>query len=364
MKILKLFAFWRLSLFVLTYLGSSIFPLNANQGLGAVGPYQKFDYWQSWAQWDGGHFYAIAQEGYQLDTDYAFFPLYPKLVAIVEKLPFINLLAAGLFVSNISFLASLFIFYKFTEEKYSSKAAFNSLVTLLFFPMTFFAVAFYSEGTFLFLTATAFFFLQKKRFFLSAIFVSFASLTRFVGVALIISVFYNYFSSISYKLRNVSTKILVPFTGIAGIFAYATLLFYRTNDPFKFITVQSLWQRSLNDPVSTIISYFWTFLTNASLPPDQYFDLGATLLFLSVLILGIKKISSSLWIFSVLVILIPASSGTLTSLPRYALGSLGAFIIVGSFLEDHPNLKLPLWAVALFLQVLFAVRFINGFWVA
>src|SRR3989338_7497648 len=361
--ILKTFLFWRFGLFLVTYLGSISFHLVANGGLGAVGPGNEFDFWASWAQWDGGHYYSIVQNGYTLSSDYAFFPFYPFLTKFLNVI-FSNLLLTGLLVSNISFLLFLIIFYKFLKEKYSKNIATNSVITFLCLPTTFFAVAYYSEGLFLLLTVLVFFFINQKKILQAALVIIFASLTRSIGMALILSLVYNYFSSISFTIKNVSKKVLYLLPITLGAALYITYLFYKLNNPFGFISVQTLWLRNINDPISTIIGNVWIIFTNPNAPFDQYTDLLITLIFLSLLIFGVRKISSSLWIFSMLVILIPASTGTLTSMPRYVLASLGVFVILGQLLEENPHLKLPLWATSLFLQAIFATRFISGYWVA
>lgn len=362
--ILRLFLFWRIGLFIVTYLGSKAFPVATNGGLGSPTVTKPFSYWLSWAQWDGGYYFNIAKRGYLFFSDYAFFPMYPYLINLISKIFHANTLLSGLLLSNISLFLFLVIFYDLVKRKYPKSIAFNSTITFLTFPTTFFAAAYYSEGLFLFLTALCFFFLYRKRLLFASIIVCLASLTRFVGIALIISLFYNYFSLISFNIKKISLKILNPLSAAIGILSYTVFLFSKLNDPVKFISSQSFWQRSSNDPVSTIVSYLWTIATNPKLPLDQYFDLGITLLFLAILILGIKKLPSSLWIFSILVILIPASTGTLTSMSRYALSSLGTFIIIGEYLKDHPKLKLPVWGASLVIQAIFAMKFVNGFWVA
>jgi len=354
--ILKLFLFWRLGLFAITYLGSKAFAISQNGGLGAPSAIKPFDYWLSWAQWDGGYYYNIAQKGYILFNDFAFFPLYPALISLIPS----NTLFSGLVISNLAFLLFLKIFYEFLKNSYSKQTAKNTIFTFLCFPTTFFAVAFYSEGLFLFLVIFAFVLMYKNKTFESALVIAFASLARFVAVFLIISIFYNLFKTA--KVWSSKTLLILPST--FGILAYSIYLFAKTNDPFIFANTQSFWQRSVSDPISTMIGHLWQIAANPIAPLDKYFDLAVTAGFLAILIWGAKKIPSSLWIFSMLVILIPASTGTLTSMPRYVLGALGTFIIIGNFLGKHPKVRYPLWAVSLVLQAILAVRFINGWWVA
>ncbi|OGD93203.1 hypothetical protein A2697_01485 [Candidatus Curtissbacteria bacterium RIFCSPHIGHO2_01_FULL_41_44] len=361
--IVKLFTFWRLGLFLVTYLGSLVLPKIENGGLGAIGKGHTFNFWTSWAQWDGGHYFGIAESGYLLFSDYAFFPLFPFLVRVVNLL-LGNLILSGLIVSNIAFLIFLLIFFKVIKEKYSPKVAQLTIGTFLVFPTTFFAVAFYSESLFLLLCALTFLLLSRKKFLFAAIATSLASLTRSPGVILIISIFYSYFATIHFKPRLIDKRFLYILVAPFGFIFYGLYLFFKVNDPFKFLTIQSSWERSVIDPITTFVSYIWVIATGQQRPINDYFDLALTLLFLAILILGRRKIPSSWWIFSMAVILLPASFGTLTSMPRYLLSSLGSFVIIAQYLKERPRLRIVLWSLSLFSQAVLATRFILGYWVA
>lgn len=355
--IFRLFLFWRLGLLIITYLGSLTFPLIANRGLGAIDTTRQFDFWASWAQWDGGHYYDIAKNGYSALEDFAFFPLYPFLIKIISLITSLDILFLGLLISNLAFLFFLYLLNNLTKVRFNQKIAATTTITFLLFPTTFFTVAFYSESVFLLIVAVVFLTLWQKKYLLASVAISLASLTRALGVFLIISAVYSY-------LSHVNSKILHLVPSVFGIAIYMIYLAATTNDPLKFLNVQGFWQRTITDPISTVASYLWSLFTMQARPINDWLDLGFTLLFLTVLILGARKIPSSLWIFSMLTILVPASSGTLTSMPRYLLSSLGAFIVIGQFLADKPRLKITVWTLSLLLQILFAVRFINGYWVA
>lgn len=363
-KIIKIFFFWRIGLLLVGYLGSLAFPRIANSGIGAISEYGDFDYWASLAQWDGGHYFDIASRGYLEQADYAFFPLYPLLTKIISYVFFGNILLSGLIVANISFLAFLLVFYRYICKNASQKEAWTTIITFLLFPTTFFAVSFYSESVFLLLIVLVFTFIKSKNLFLAAILSSFAYLARFVGVFLAISVFYVYFEGIKFEVKNLGRKFFYTWISFFGFLFYGLYLQVSTNDPFRFLSAQTFWQRSSSDPFSTIFSYFWAFIIGHNRPINDYFDFLAVLVFSSILILGIKKISAPLWIFSMLVILIPASTSTLTSMPRYVLASIGAFVIIGKYLDKRPYLKIPVWSLLLVLQTVLLALFINGYWVA
>lgn len=360
--ILKIFLFWRLGLLLLTFIGSQIFPLVANGGLGAIGANQNFDFWASQAQWDGGHFYNIAKFGYFGPNEYAFFPLFPILIKLTSFLLFGNILLAGFLITNIAFLIFLYVFYNLVKTKYGQKIAQNSLVTLITFPTTYFAVAYYSESLFLLFITLTLFLSAKKKFWQAAIFVSLASLTRTLGIFLIIPQIISYLQDIKFNIRNINTKALSIPVALIGFGAYSTYLWQKFKDPLYFLTVQLTWHRSLTNPLSTVYSYLSQNITQKSF--NDYLDIFLTITFLLILAVGIKKIPFSWWLFALLAILIPASTGTLTSMPRYLLAALPVFILLGIYLRESFLARILIWSVSLALQTALAIMFVNGHWTA
>lgn len=382
--IVKVFIFWRISLFALTYLGSIVFPKVANGGIGAVAPGKEFDFLSSWAQWDGGHFVNIAALGYFNPQEYAFFPLFPNLIRFVSIFTFGNLPLAGLLISNIAFLVFLAVFYKLVKNKFGARVANTAIFTFLTFPTAFFGVAVYTESVFLLFACLALYFLESKKWLYAAIFSSAACATRFVGVFLIIPFAWSCIRSIANsqlslrgaKRRSNLKKIaaLTPFTrddivriiamplSLSGFLLYSLYLYLKFGDPFYFSTVQSVWHRSFVNPLITIASYVTVNPFNK--PFNDYLDIASTVGFLLILVFGFKKIPRAWWFFSLFTILVPASTGTLTSMPRYVLSAFPVFILMGIYLADRPVLKTIIWGVFLVLQISLAVLFVNGFWTA
>lgn len=359
---LKIFILWRFGLLIL-----SIWALLAIQKVpigisGLFSPEFGSIYVQSQVQWDGGHYLSIAKFGYLFASDFAFFPLYPLIVKSLTAI-IGNEIFWGLLISNLSFYFFLVIIYKLLSFKYSKKVAFNVFVTYLFFPTAFFTTVYYSESLFLLLAALSLYALDKKKYLISAIFISFLSLTRIIGSFLIISFFYKYISEVGLNQSLKNKNLILPSLSTAGIIIYTLFLYTAVGNPLEFNSVQALWGRQVTDPITVSLSHSRSLLFESKSAID-YLDYFITLLFLTILILGRNKIQSSLWIFSILTILIPMSSGTLTSMPRYVLSSVGAFIIMGIYLEYKPFLKKPFWGMSLILQIILYVRFLNGYWVA
>src|SRR3989344_4453159 len=161
---IKAFIFWRLGLFLITFIGSYTVPHVANSAMGSIGSAGGFNYWASWAQWDGGYYLSIAQNGYSNTENFAFFPIYPMLIRFFAPLIGGNYIAAALIISNTAFLLFLIFFAKYLKRYYSEKTVYSTLFTFLLFPTTFFAVAAYSESMFLLFVILVFLNLRDKKY--------------------------------------------------------------------------------------------------------------------------------------------------------------------------------------------------------
>jgi hypothetical protein len=135
---------------------------------------------------DAAWFLAIATRGYGAgDGSAAFFPLYPVLIKMVASLPGIGPLGAALLVSNASFAAALVVLHGLTRlEGMPAHAARLTVLLVAIFPTAFFFLAPYTEGVFLLLSVSAFWFARRDRWWLAALAGALAAATRSVGVLL------------------------------------------------------------------------------------------------------------------------------------------------------------------------------------
>ena len=79
---LLLFWGWKIVLTLISYFGLVFLPVSLPElhiGKAEV----NTDYWIRWANWDGGHFRGIAENGYLHSFQVVFFPLYPVLINLL-----------------------------------------------------------------------------------------------------------------------------------------------------------------------------------------------------------------------------------------------------------------------------------------
>ena len=369
-KIVSLFIIWRVLDFLAIYFAPIFIPY-----LGFF-PYKELlvdfnlPHWlSSLANFDGLHYLLIARQGYS-QWEQAFFPLYPLLIKL---LTFVinNSLVVALIISNLCFLAGLFVLTKLVEKKQAPWL----LVFLLAFPTSFFFGAVYTEGLFFLLFVLALYFFKKQKYLPAGFVAIFSSLTRLIGVFLIIPAFFQWLS----KRKGLAT-VAAPLVGL-GI--YCLYLFKTTGDPLFFLTSQPVFGANRSASLVLLPQVVWRyikiFITAA--PNFQYFVswLEFSIFFLVFIVLVLDlfihlrfnrnfevKIEDydriGLNLFSFANLLLPTLTGTFSSVPRYALFSLSFFL----YLTEFKNIwaKMIVALVFLILHVILLGFFSQGYFIS
>lgn len=139
------------------------------------------------ARWDAGHYFKIADQGYDKNLLGAF-PLYPIILKItstplqtfIPKLWALNI--ASFTISNLFFITAIIGLYKLTYKVFQDdKLAYTSTIFLSFYPTSVFLSAAYAESLTLALTLWSFNMLEEKKLLKSAILGFLAGLSRPIG---------------------------------------------------------------------------------------------------------------------------------------------------------------------------------------
>ncbi|OGK13342.1 hypothetical protein A2859_06005 [Candidatus Roizmanbacteria bacterium RIFCSPHIGHO2_01_FULL_37_16b] len=393
--IVILFLFFRAIDFLIAYLSQFFIPY-----LGFF-PYKEIaenynlpKFLTAFANFDGAHYLLIAKNGYA-QYQQAFFPLYPLLIRWLSPLFLNNHLVTGLLISNLSFLVGLFIFKKYSdlvchseigsESETRSRNKFGMtrdvtnywpILFLVVFPTSFFFGAVYTEGLFFFLLVGCLYFLKKERFYLAGIFAFFASLTKLIGLFLIIFFILKLIRNWKLGIRNFKL-ILITLSPLLGLTIYSFYLWLTTRDPLFFLNSQ--WAFGANRSSSIILLpqvYFrylkifftasWNFQYFISL--FEFITFNFVLFFIVLdLIKNLKfKIKNyevlGLGFFSFINLLLPTLTGTLSSIPRYALFSLSFFV----YLSQIKNLliKVAIATIFVIFHIIMLGFFIQGYFVS
>ncbi|MBM3251133.1 MAG: hypothetical protein FJZ07_02790 [Candidatus Nealsonbacteria bacterium] len=338
----------------------------------------------SLANFDGIHYLLIAQRGYA-QHEQAFFPLYPLIIKMLAPIFFNNTLLAALVVSNISLFFALFMLLKYIGLISPGSNKFLLILTVLVFPTSFYFGAVYTEGLFFFLFVVCLYFLKKRNYFLAGFFAFLASLTRLVGVFIIIPIIFHLLNRkpIPTNSRRQQTNsanfklILTVISPILGLFVYCLYLWYTTGDPLLFFHSQPTFGANRSTRLiflpQVYFRYLKIFLTAnmnfqylVSVFEFLVFNLVFIVLIFDLLrnfklkIINLDRLGLAL--FSVANLLLPTLTGTLSSMPRYALLSVSFFIFITE-IKNH-WFKAVIWSILAVFHILALGFFIQGYFVS
>lgn len=358
-KIFILFIIWRLLLFLFAFIAPVIIPNFGNRF-----PYVELlqgSHLPAWlwpfGNFDGVHYLGIAQHAYSYQYTQAFFPLYPIIIKIISFLTFGNYLAAALIVSNVFFLCTLLIFYKFVALKYNQKIAIWSCIFLSAFPTSFYFGAVYTESLFLFLIIYSFYLYEKKKLWQSYLVAALSSGTRLIG--LFVAPFL-----IKKKKLSFYPFLIVPL----GFLFYVLYLKIEFNNPLYFLSSQEIFgqARSTNRIIflpQVLFRYLKIILTTNGLAlTTALFELVSTIFAYLILISSYKKVNFRYLAFAFIAISIPTLTGTLASMPRYILIAFPIYIYLAMIKNIY--LKSFILTISIIFLFIATILFTRGYWVA
>ncbi len=324
-----------------------------------------------WGRWDAEHYLNIAIHGYS-GTEPAFFPLYPVLIRLVGALTG-NHLIAGLIISNVAAFFGLLFFYKLIEHQYNRHVAQRATFYISIFPTAIFFSAVYTESLFFCLTVASFYYIRERKWVLAGVIGFFAALTRVEGVLLAVPFFIEWVGVLyangreiarwpmDYVIRPIVGQLLIPL----GLAVYMGYLWVLRGDPLYFSHVQIHWGRHLAPPWVAFGNTIG-FLSHATSPQaiaDKSLEVAFTVLMLAVLVLGWRRMRLSYLAYMIVSIVIPMSTSSLMSMPRFALVLFPMFAMFGLW-GEKPAINNAIVAFSLSLLGMYTVLFADWYWVA
>ncbi len=351
----------------------------------------------SFANYDGANYLHIAHEGYGMYMQ-AYFPLFPLLIHIFSPLFGNGFFLAGFFIANLSFFLGLYFFKKYLEAIGKKKRTIYWIILLLLvYPLSFFFGAVYTEGLFFLLVTAVLYFSQKKQYTLVIILSVLASLTRLMGVFLFIPLFTAFvLEQQKFHLKGKPIKerliqflwlirknwkmVIISMSPMLGLFCYLVYLYITAHDPFYFYHAVSSFHtgRTTSHLIflpQVYYRYFAIFL-KASHTFTYYIAILEFIifnLFFWILLFDLwqlwknkkKEARMSLLglnLFSLVNLILPTLTGTMTSIPRYALFSLSFFLWIAEIRKLW--IKVLLLCLFILFHIILLSLFVQGYFIS
>jgi len=191
------------------------------------------------AQW----FLRLATTGYSNgDHSAAFFPAFPLAVRIVNAVPGIGPLGAGLLVANACAFGALLLLHALTRYELSDAAARRAVLFTALFPTAFFLYAPYTESTFLLTSVATFWFARRDRWGWAAVTGAVAAATRSVGILLILPLWVEAITRSRRDGRPLLPRLAAAAAVAIGPLLYAGWWAWRYHDLWAPLDAQRAWR--------------------------------------------------------------------------------------------------------------------------
>jgi Gpi18-like mannosyltransferase len=328
-------------------------------------------------QYDAQWYLKIADSGYPknpTDTNmhkkesmdglsYAFFPLYPSLLAIIN-VPIKNIELTAFLTSNLLLIANFISLYILVKNLFSKNKALKTIFLVFFFPFSIFYRSYFTEGLFLFLLIWFSYFLINKRWLLSALFISLLSITRPNGI--IFELLFLFYLAKSYfrkeiLMRTVLDAFIVSMLAFTG---WLLFCYINTGNPMYWFNIQSVWykEQNISFPLFHNIKMILNF-TSLSWHSFHSSKIDVIAIFITGIILFFsrKKLRPELWWISFLIWVIPLLTKDTMSFTRYQIVSFPLFIYLAQNVKRHDYLIL--FSLFYLILLILSLFFINWYWI-
>ena len=355
------------------------------------------------ATWDTAHYLFLSEVGYSAGAPAcAFYPLWPLLTKAFSVFTGGSHLLSGLILANLFSLVAFVVFYRTMTERYGKEAAKLALLFLLVFPGSLFFQFHYTESLFFLLLMWLWSSLGKKNYGWAWIMAFLLPMTRAIGLFCLFPIAWHLltheppaflvrflkphprWTQFLFGAERSAFEVSVPVSPIQdgkplqakrawlllsapliGWGCYLAFMTANTGNPFEGFVAQKHWGVHSIFNIINIPKFVTGFLE-----PTTWHDFtGSTLdrcLFVVLLycLPAIWRLGREMCVWTWVLGIVPAMSGTFTSFTRFLSVDFTLFMALGVVLSKPGwrNFKWTLLAVFSALHVILVWRFVNFGW--
>jgi hypothetical protein len=330
------------------------------------------------------HIPTVVGPGQRMSLAYAFLPFYPMMIrafsfplSLLGLNPIATATLAGVLVSLLGTLAGMLALYDLTRETLGEAGGLRAAFYLIIFPTGFFLAQVYTEGLFVGLAFSCLAMLKRGHWVPAALLGMAATLTRAVGITLVIPMAILWFRTREWYALDLEWRQIyhqgLPWRPIGrALLAFAPLIafliwkFSYLGFAFDYIEAEFFGRGFLNIGGS-FSSWAEAFRTmwNFKVPQHsayyftEFFGMAIGL----IAILRCMKTHPEIAWFSLAVFLVSWGSGPAQGIHRYVLGAPAVFVTLARWGENPAFDRI--WTTAsLLLMGLLAALFAFNMWVA
>lgn len=321
--------------------------------------------------------------GENLSLSYAFFPFYPWVTSVVAwplKLlgmsPIATSTLAAVIVSAVGGLGAMLALYDLTYDTLGEEGAMRAVFYLLIFPTGFFLLQVYTEGLFVGLAFSCLAMIKRRYWIPAALLGAAATLTRAVGVTLVIPMGITWIRSNEWLGFDMEWRQMY-FTGIPwrpigkALLAFMPIIAFLLwkisylGSAFDYVE-SNFFGRHLLDFSAAYFSWADAYKSMFMGVPERsaYFLMEFLGLGIGVVtcFACLKRYPEIAW-FSLAVLAISFGSGPAQGIQRYILGAPAVFVML-AYWGKNPVFDRAWTIFSTLLMGLLAMLFAFNFWVA
>ena len=294
---------------------------------------------------------------------YAFFPLYPMLVATANVL-IRDVELAAFIVSNLLIIANVFSLYFVIQKLFNPALAIKTTLLLFLFPFSIFFRSYFAEGLQLLLLVWFAYFLMQKKFLPCAVFLGLLNVVK--GNCLLLNVLFAVYLAQQFLGHKIKLwhGLLCLVIAVVPLTLWVFFNYVQTGDPLYFHTVYQAWDDRpfYLFPLINLSSMVQLF----SLPFHEVYasfvDAFVAIFTFVLLVLSRRHLPPILWWISLLLWLTPFISHSLMSFSRYQSVSFPLFLFV-ALLTRNNKVFAPIAVILSGLLLVTSLYFVNWYWV-
>lgn len=320
-------------------------------------------------RWDAGLYRNLAMQGYDLNphsaaNNAAFLPLYPLLVRVVSLGGLLQPWLAGYLVSWVClWVACVWLWTAVAREWRDPRLATLAVTFLLFGPVSFFFSTLYSEALFLPLAIGCLDSARRRRWWLAGLLGALASLTRFIGVVLVVPLLWQWVESVGragWRRQTERGGLLACLLPPAGFLAYCLYLWLRTGDGLLYFHVE-------NSVFGRRFAWFYLLFAHEGFTHQpvfyQIWFASTAVVAFGLLLAGICfRLPVAYTVYGLTALFVYLSARSLEALPRYCSVVFPFYIVLAVVARRWPRCSLPLLTTSTALLALSTILYVNGYW--